>query len=382
MARRLSFICVSGVHGPISGRRALSWRAGSRDNAENWCGALACKDRAVQLRSQAASGAGRNAVAQKVESGSFLFARAIQIGRRQDRENEIMFKDMDNFDQGVFGAICVFGGALVLAAAWFALVVPDPQMADEGSRNAAVETASAEPDEVAQEPGTEQEAAPEETETAAADEADAPAEETETAASDEADAPAEETETAAADEADAPAQETETAAAEEPAASEDTDAAAADEGEAATEDTETADASSSDDAASDGEAEDTTEASSEGGASGGAWPEAQMAFLDGDAEAGSQTWNQCRACHVADQEQNRVGPHLVNSIGRDIASVEGYNYSSALQELQGEQWTPEAMDAWLTNPRDYAPGTKMSYPGLRDEADRRDLLAYLWSLQN
>ncbi|QFT64341.1 cytochrome c family protein [Roseivivax sp. THAF30] len=323
-----------------------------------------------------------------------------------------MFKDMDNFDQGVFGAICVFGGALVLAAAWFALVVPDPQMADEGSRNAAVETASAEPDEMAQESGTEQEAAPEETETAAADEAGAPAEETETAASDEAgapaeeietaasdeagataeetetaasdeaDAPAEETETAAADEADAPAQETETAAAEEPAASEGTDAAAADEGEAATEHTETADASSSDDAASEGEAEDTTEASSEGGASDGAWPEAQMAFLDGDAEAGSQTWNQCRACHVADQEQNRVGPHLVNSIGRDIASVEGYNYSSALQDLQGEQWTPEAMDAWLANPRDYAPGTKMSYPGLRDEADRRDLLAYLWSLQN
>ncbi|SFQ20990.1 Cytochrome c2 [Roseivivax halotolerans] len=338
-----------------------------------------------------------------------------------------MFKDMDNFDQGVFGAICVFGGALVLAAAWFALVVPDPQMADEGSRNAAVETASAETDEVAQEPDTEQEAAPEETETAASDEADAPAEETETAAadeagapaeetetaaadeadapaegtetaaadeaetpaeetetaaSDEADAPAEETETAAADEADAPAQETETAAAEEPSASEDTDAAAADEGEAATEDTETADASSSDDAASEVEAEDSTEASSEGGASDGAWPEAQMAFLDGDAEAGSQTWNQCRACHVADQEQNRVGPHLVNSIGRDIASIEGYNYSSALQDLQGEQWTPEAMDAWLTNPRDYAPGTKMSYPGLRDEADRRDLLAYLWSLQN
>ena len=308
-----------------------------------------------------------------------------------------MFKDMDNFDQGVFGAICVFGGALVLAAAWFALVVPDPQMADEGSRNAAVETASAEPDEVAQEPDTEQEAAPEETETAASDEADAPAEETETAAADEADAPAEETETAAADEADAPAedsetaasdeadapaQETETAAAEEPAASEDTDAAAADEGDAATENTETADASASDDAASEGEAEDTTEASSEGGASDGAWPEAQMAFLDGDAEAGSQTWNQCRACHVADQEQNRVGPHLVNSIGRDIASVVGYNYSSALQDLQGERWTPEAMDAWLTNPRDYAPGTKMSYPGLRDEADRRDLLAYLWSLQN
>lgn len=96
----------------------------------------------------------------------------------------------------------------------------------------------------------------------------------------------------------------------------------------------------------------------------------------------SRVWNQCRACHVAEQEQNRVGPHLVGIVGRDIASIDGFRYSSALQELQGNQWTPEELDAWLLNPREYASGTSMSYPGVKDDGDRANLLAYLYSLQN
>ena len=107
-----------------------------------------------------------------------------------------------------------------------------------------------------------------------------------------------------------------------------------------------------------------------------------MAFLEGDADAGARVFNQCKACHVIEQEQNRVGPHLVNIVGRPAASVEGFRYSDALMELQGQEWTPEELDAWLTNPREYAPGNKMSYRGVQDEGDRGDLLAYLWSLQN
>ena len=99
--------------------------------------------------------------------------------------------------------------------------------------------------------------------------------------------------------------------------------------------------------------------------------------MDGDAEAGSQIWRQCQACHVLDEEQNRVGPHLVGIVGRDMASIDGFRYSNALLDLQGGIWSPDELDAYLTNPRNYAPGTRMSYPGLRDEDDRRDLLAYL-----
>ncbi|WP_375259057.1 c-type cytochrome, partial [Citreimonas sp.] len=71
----------------------------------------------------------------------------------------------------------------------------------------------------------------------------------------------------------------------------------------------------------------------------------------------------------------------VNIVGRDIASVEGFNYSNALQNVEAEQWTPQELDAWLTNPREYAPGTTMSYQGLRDAEDRANLLTYLYELQ-
>jgi len=100
----------------------------------------------------------------------------------------------------------------------------------------------------------------------------------------------------------------------------------------------------------------------------------------GDVRAGGRVWRQCSACHVADQEQNRVGPHLVGIIGREKAVVDGFNYSDALSGLGGA-WTAANMDAWLTDPADYAPGNRMSYRGLSDAEDRANLLAYLADLQ-
>ncbi|MEL6206562.1 MAG: c-type cytochrome [Pseudomonadota bacterium] len=99
----------------------------------------------------------------------------------------------------------------------------------------------------------------------------------------------------------------------------------------------------------------------------------------GDAQAGSRLWRQCSACHVADQAQNRVGPHLVDIIGRPQSAVDGFRYSGALPT--DGAWTVEELDAWLENPRDYAQGTSMSYRGLSDAVDRADILAYLADLQ-
>ena len=53
-----------------------------------------------------------------------------------------------------------------------------------------------------------------------------------------------------------------------------------------------------------------------------------------------------------------------------------FGYTAALQRIGG-RWTPERMDAWLTNPRRFAPGTSMGYPGLADPLARADLIAYL-----
>lgn len=131
-------------------------------------------------------------------------------------------------------------------------------------------------------------------------------------------------------------------------------------------------------------AQDQAQAQADAGAAGGGgarWSDEEMALLTADAEAGARVWNQCRACHVADQEQNRVGPHLVDVVGREVASVDGFGYSDALLNHPTEQWTPQELDAWIANPRDYAPGTTMSYSGLRNPEDRANLLTYLYEMQ-
>lgn len=114
----------------------------------------------------------------------------------------------------------------------------------------------------------------------------------------------------------------------------------------------------------------TAEASNETASAGG-----------GDPAKGKRVWNKCRACHVLDKEQNRVGPHLVGIIGRQSGSVEGYKYSKANAESD-VVWTPEVLTTYLANPKAFMPGTKMAFPGLKDPQDIADLLAYIQSVQN
>lgn len=109
----------------------------------------------------------------------------------------------------------------------------------------------------------------------------------------------------------------------------------------------------------------------------------EVAFADilaaADPADGEGLFRQCRSCHVVDPGVNGVGPSLYGVVGRDIAAVEGFGYSSALQGLEGG-WTPEALNAWLENPRGYAQGTAMSYGGMRSVEDRAAMVAYLDSL--
>ena len=99
----------------------------------------------------------------------------------------------------------------------------------------------------------------------------------------------------------------------------------------------------------------------------------------GDADAGKKVFNKCRACHVADKEQNRVGPYLLGVVGRPTATAEGFSYSPAMKEHGGE-WTEARLDEYLADPRGVVKGTKMSFAGLKDEKDRLDVIAYLKSL--
>ena len=100
-----------------------------------------------------------------------------------------------------------------------------------------------------------------------------------------------------------------------------------------------------------------------------------------DIAAGERVFKRCRACHVVDSEKNKTGPHLFGIVGRRAASVESYKrYSDALKN-SGLVWDEEEIDGYITNPREYLKGTTMVFKGLKSEEDRRNLIAYLKSLQ-
>ena len=102
-----------------------------------------------------------------------------------------------------------------------------------------------------------------------------------------------------------------------------------------------------------------------------------------DATAGQSVAKKCKACHTFDQGgANKLGPNLWNIVNRQIAGTAGFKFSPALQGLSGETWTFEALDAFLTKPKDYAPGTKMSFGGLKKPEARANLIAYLRSLSD
>jgi cytochrome c len=105
-----------------------------------------------------------------------------------------------------------------------------------------------------------------------------------------------------------------------------------------------------------------------------------VAQAEGDAEAGAKVFKKCQACHaVGPDAQNKVGPVLNGIVGRAVASVPDFAYSETLVAFgaEGKTWTPEELAAFLTKPRDYAAGTKMTFAGLRNEDERANVIAYL-----
>ncbi|MFA6122788.1 cytochrome c family protein [Sphingomonas sp.] len=84
----------------------------------------------------------------------------------------------------------------------------------------------------------------------------------------------------------------------------------------------------------------------------------------------------CMACHTKDKGVNKIGPSLFGVVGRKVASVSGFSYSAGMK-AKGGNWTPEQLDAYITNPRQVVPGTYMSYPGQKDPAKRAAVIAYL-----
>jgi cytochrome c len=99
-----------------------------------------------------------------------------------------------------------------------------------------------------------------------------------------------------------------------------------------------------------------------------------------DAENGAEVFKKCRTCHqVGDAAKNSVGPILNGIVGRPAGTIEGFSYSPANKEAEskGLVWTEDILFKYLENPAAFMPKTKMIFPGIKDEQDRKDVIAYL-----
>ena len=96
-----------------------------------------------------------------------------------------------------------------------------------------------------------------------------------------------------------------------------------------------------------------------------------------DASKGGRVFNSvCSSCHTINEGgANGTGPNLYGLIGRDIASVGGFGYSSALSGVEGV-WTYEQLDAWTIDPQKFARGSAM-VANVKKDPSRADLIAFL-----
>ncbi len=99
-------------------------------------------------------------------------------------------------------------------------------------------------------------------------------------------------------------------------------------------------------------------------------------------EKGASLAKACGACHNFEKgAAAKVGPPLWGVLGRPVGSVQGFNYSEAIKGKGGD-WTLDKINAFITSPKGYAPGTKMTYAGEDDPQKRADILDYIHTLSD
>ncbi|MBF0611371.1 MAG: cytochrome c family protein [Magnetococcales bacterium] len=105
--------------------------------------------------------------------------------------------------------------------------------------------------------------------------------------------------------------------------------------------------------------------------------------IAGDVAKGEQAAKKCATCHdMTNAKKNKVGPYLWGIMGQPAGKVEGYKYSSAHMEKAGSiKWDEATMNKYLESPKDFIPGNKMVFQGIKDAAERDDLISYMKTLK-
>jgi cytochrome c len=105
-------------------------------------------------------------------------------------------------------------------------------------------------------------------------------------------------------------------------------------------------------------------------------------FASASVERGQSDIKVCATCHNFQKGgPNAVGPNLYGVVGRARATAPGFAYSDAMKAKGGE-WTVDDLNKFLTSPKEFVPGTKMSFPGFSKASQRADVIAYLNSLSD
>ncbi len=100
-------------------------------------------------------------------------------------------------------------------------------------------------------------------------------------------------------------------------------------------------------------------------------------YSEASYATGKRVFKLCSTCHtVTEDGPNTIGPNLYQIFGRQVGSAEGFNYSNAVKDADFI-WSPEQLDQWLENPREFLPGNRMTFQGVRKPADRTAVIAYL-----
>ena len=102
-----------------------------------------------------------------------------------------------------------------------------------------------------------------------------------------------------------------------------------------------------------------------------------LSYAEGDPARGEKIYKKCLACHlVTASDKKRVGPHLAIIFGRKAGKLAGFKYSRAMKKAD-IVWDETSIDAFITKPKTFLKGNKMTFAGLKKPQDRADVIAYL-----
>ena len=106
------------------------------------------------------------------------------------------------------------------------------------------------------------------------------------------------------------------------------------------------------------------------------------ATLAADVDAGKKVFRKCKACHTLKEGgKSAIGPNLYGVVGRNAATVDGFKYSKAMKE-SGLVWDEETLTGYLTKPKEFLPGNKMPFPGLKKPEQIENVIAYIIEKSN